>query len=88
MAQHVVVHKLPGYTDEFKAVVIPGLHKIPTPGSPDRLVTVISTEAGELLAVESRHIFTPEGLRYAQEWATQTHNSVFSVRVPDALAVV
>lgn len=86
MAQQVVVFKHPGFTDRFRAILIPGLHKVSSPPGAEP-VSVISTEAGEVLAVQSRHVFTPEGLAYAEEWATKDHSTVFDVRVPDALAV-
>lgn len=86
MAQQVIVANHPGYVDRYKATLIPGLHKVEQPG--EEPVSVISTESGETLAVRSRHLFTPEGLRYAEEWATKNHTTIFDVRVPDALAVI
>lgn len=85
MAQQVIVTPHSGHPERFRATLIPGLHKI---SSRDEAVSVVSTEAGEVLAVPSRNVFTPEGLRYADEWATQTHKSIYDIRVPDALAVV
>lgn len=79
----IVEHK--GFPQRFKATLIPGLHKVDQPGEDP--VTVISTEAGDVIAVPSRYVFTPEGLRYAEDWATQTHKSIFDIRVPDALSV-
>lgn len=84
MALHVIVTPHTGHPEQFRATLIPGLHKI---SSRSEVVSVVSTEAGEVLAVPSRNVFTPEGLRYAQEWATQTHKSIYDIRVPDALAV-
>lgn len=85
MAQSVVLFGHVGYADGFKATLIPGLHKIPSDSGGD--VSVISTEAGEVLAVKSRNLFTPEGLMYAKEWATKTHCTVFDVEMPEALRV-
>lgn len=85
MAQPVIVTPHAGYPEQFRATLIPGLHKISSRGE---LVSVVSTEAGEVLAVPSRNVFTPEGLRYAREWATKGHSTIYDVRVPDALAVV
>lgn len=65
--------------------LIPGLHRIPqTDGT---ALSVVSLDNDEIFAVPSRNVFTPEGLRYAEEWATQTHSTIYDVRVPDALAV-
>ena len=49
-ARRVKVHGLPGYTEDFRAVVIPGLDRVPAVDDRGDLA-VISTEAGELLAV-------------------------------------
>ena len=87
MAQQVIVFKLPGYVDRFRATLIPGLHRIVSARGAEP-VSVVSTEAGEVLAVESRHVFTPEGLAYAEEWATKSHASVFDIKIPEALEVV
>jgi hypothetical protein len=86
MAPQVVVFKHPGFVDRFKATLIPGLHKISSAPDVDP-VSVVSTEAGEVLAVQSRHVFTPEGLQYAEEWATKTHSTVFDVKIPEALSI-
>lgn len=59
MPQHVKVVGAPGYPEEFRAVLIPGLHKVPQPGR--NPVSVISTEAGELLAIESEFVELVEG---------------------------
>lgn len=58
MAQRVKIVGLPGYVEEFRAVIIPGLHRVPQPG--EQPVTVISTEAGELLCVPSSTVRDPE----------------------------
>jgi hypothetical protein len=50
----VKVVGVPGYPDEFRATIIPGLHEVPQPG--EEPVTVISTEAGEILVVPSSSI--------------------------------
>lgn len=44
----------PGYEDGYRCTVIPGLHEIPRPGGEP--VTVISTEAGDLLCVPSHYV--------------------------------
>lgn len=51
MAQKVKIVGLAGYPEDFRAVIIPGLHRIPRPGDVDQ--SVISTEAGELMCVPS-----------------------------------
>ena len=86
MGQQVIIADHPGYVERYKATVIPGLHEIQCAQDVEPS-TVVTTEAGEILVVRSRHVFTPEGLRYAEEWATLQHKSIFDVRVPDALAV-
>lgn len=86
MPQPVIIFRHPGFTDRFSATLIPGLHEVSS--APDvEPVSVVSTEAAEILAVKSRHVFTPEGLRYAEEWAVKTHQSVFDVAIPEALRV-
>lgn len=59
MAQRVKIVGAPGFTEEFRAVIIPGLHMVPQTGSREP-VTVISTEAGELLCVPSSTVRDPE----------------------------
>lgn len=54
MPQHVKVVGAPGYPEEFRAVLIPGLHDIPSATGDS--VSVISTEAGEVLAVPSESV--------------------------------
>lgn len=61
MPQHIKVVGAPGYPEEFRAVLIPGLHEVPQPG--EAPVSVISTEAGELLAVPSDTVRFVEGPR-------------------------
>jgi hypothetical protein len=52
MARRVKVNGVPGYTEAFRATVIPGLDRVPgVDGRGD--LAVISTEAGELLVVPS-----------------------------------
>lgn len=80
----VVITEHAGWPERRKGTLIPGLHEIPSEGE---AVSVVSLDNGELHAVPSRNVFTPEGLRYAEEWATRTHKSIYDVRVPDALAV-
>lgn len=82
----VVVYKARGYVDRYLAKVIPGLHRFPAVDGRGDL-TVLTTEAGDILVVPSRNVFTPEGLRYAEEWSTKTGRSVFDVYIPEALEV-
>lgn len=85
MSTQIVVVDHPGYVPRYHAFLIPGLHAV---GSVDgEPTTVIGTEAGDVLAVRSRHVYTPEGLRYAEEWAAKLHVPVLDVYVPRALAV-
>lgn len=84
MSVQVVITPHSGWPERRKGTLVPGLHKIP---SEREEVSVVSLENGELHAVPSRNVFTPEGLRYAEEWATRTHKTIYDVRVPDALAV-
>lgn len=49
MARKVKIVGVPGFTDDFRATVIPGLDRVAQPGEAD--VAVISTEAGETLVV-------------------------------------
>lgn len=49
MARKVKVVGVPGFGEDFRAVVIPGLDRVAQPGEAN--VAVISTEAGELLVV-------------------------------------
>jgi len=52
-ARRVKVRGLDGYTEEFTATVIPGLERVPAGAVADDRgdLAIISTEAGELLAV-------------------------------------
>ena len=84
MSIAVVITEHAGWPERRKGTLIPGLHEVPSRGE---TVTVVSLDNGELHAVPSRNVFTPEGLRYAEVWATQLHKSIYEVRVPDALAV-
>lgn len=86
MPNEVVIAGHPGFVDEFRASLIPGLHNFTTPAEKEP-VTVICTEAGEPLVVRSRYVFTAEGLAYAKEWAAVTGDSVFDVRIPEAFRV-
>lgn len=49
MARKVRIVGVPGFTEDFRATVIPGLDRVAQPGEAD--VAVISTEAGETLVV-------------------------------------
>lgn len=84
MAVQIIITEHASWPERRKGVLIPGLHEVPSRGE---VVTVVSLDNGEIHAVPSRNVFTPEGLRYAEEWATQTHKSIYDIRVPDALAV-
>lgn len=81
----IVVTEHAHWPERRKGTLIPGLHNVASRGE---VVSVVSLDNGEIHAVPSRNVFTPEGLRYAEEWATQTHKSLYDIRVPDALAVV
>lgn len=81
----VIVYNAPGF-ETFRATVLPGLHRTTEVDSRGPL-TVVLDERQEPHVVPSRHVFTPEGLRYAQEWAAKLHRSVCNVRVPEALEV-
>lgn len=85
MSQKIILVDHPGYVARYEGRLVPGLHRAGTDNNEP--VSVISTEAGDVLAVKSRHLFTPEGLRYAEEWATKLHVSVLDVYIPRALEV-
>lgn len=80
----IVVTEHAQWPERRSGTLVPGLHEIPSRGE---TVSVVSLDNGEIHAVPSRNVFTPEGLRYAEEWATQTHKTIYDIRVPDALAV-
>ena len=82
---NVIVTRHAGWPEQKPATLIPGLHEIPLAGEDP--VTVVSLENGEIHAVPSWSVFTPEGLRYAQEWATKTRAGFRGVTVPEALRV-
>lgn len=70
MPQHVKVNYPP--EPEFRAVLIPGLHQVPSVDGPP--VSVISTEAGEILAVPSETVefVKGPGVRY-EGWPEGAH---------------
>lgn len=83
---HVVVDAQEGFPEPFRAVLIPGLHEIPQPGSEP--VSVISTQSGETFCVPSSTVHdseSPEAARYRREWATLTGKSEREIYVPEAL---
>jgi hypothetical protein len=84
MAVQVVITEHAQWPERRKGVLIPGLHKIPSRGE---IVSVVSLDNGEIHAVPSRNVFTPDGLAYAEEWATKTHATVYDIRIPSALEV-
>lgn len=85
MATSVIVTEHKQFPERRKGVLIPGLHEIPqSDGIP---LSVVSFDNGEIYAVPSRNVFTPDGLAYAEEWATKAHRTIYDVRVPDALEV-
>lgn len=45
----------PGYVDEFEAVIIPGLHKIPAVDGRGEL-TVVTTEVGDIHVIPSEFV--------------------------------
>ncbi len=60
MNGRVEITGAPGFVDRFRATLIPGLHEVRLAGESEP-VSVVSTEAGEILAVPSGCItFTPE----------------------------
>lgn len=82
---NVIVTTHAGWPERKPATLFPGLHEVSVAaGDP---VTVVSLENGELHAVPSWSVFTPEGLRYAEEWATKTHSGFRGVALPEALRV-
>lgn len=85
MAVQIVVTEHAQWPERRKGVLIPGLHKVPQADGND--LSVVSLDNGEIFAVPSRNVFTPDGLAYAEEWATKTHATIYDIRVPDALEV-
>jgi hypothetical protein len=51
----VVVTGAPGFPEPFRATIVPGLHEVLMAGA-EEPVTVLSTEAGELIVVDSKYI--------------------------------
>lgn len=84
MSLAVVITEHAQWPERRKGVLIPGLHKVPSRGD---VVSVVSLDNGEIHAVPSRNVFTPDGLAYAEEWATKTHATIYDIRVPSALEV-
>lgn len=84
MSIAVVITEHAQWPERRKGVLIPGLHKVPSRGD---VVSVVSLDNGEIHAVPSRNVFTPDGLAYAEEWATKTHATIYDIRVPSALEV-
>lgn len=81
----VVVTEHAQWPERKSGTLIPGLHEIPQ--TDGRALSVVLLANGEIHAVPSRNVFTPEGLRYAEEWATKSHSTIYDVRVPEALEV-
>lgn len=81
---NIIVVEHAGWPERKAATLIPGLHEVPSRGE---VVTVVTLENGELHAVPSEFVFTTEGLRYAEEWATKTHSGFRGVVLPAALRV-
>lgn len=82
---NVIIFRHPGYADRIEATTIPGLHAIGVASDVQPQSVVVTSE--DTITVRSRHVFTPEGLRYAQEWAVKSGRSVFDVCIPEALKV-
>lgn len=82
---NVVIVDHPGYVSRYHADLVPGMHRAGVDNNEP--VTVVITEAEEYLAVQSRHVYTPEGLRYAEELASRLHVGVLDVYIPTALQV-
>lgn len=55
MPQHVKVVGAPGYVEEFRAVLVPGLHKVPAVDGRGPL-SVLCTEVGEYHVVPSANV--------------------------------
>lgn len=85
MSIAVVITEHAQWPERRKGVLIPGLHKVPQPDG--TALSVVSLDNGEIHAVPSRNVFTPDGLAYAEEWATKTHATIYDIRVPSALEV-
>ena len=89
MAQYVKITGAPGFVDEFTATLIPGLHGIPSAVAGDETITIISTSAGEVLAVPSQFVeFTDESplaQAYRAEWSVKADRNPSDVYIPEAL---
>lgn len=55
MPQHVKVVGAPGFVEEFRAILIPGLHKIPAVDGRGEL-SVVTTEVGDIHVIPSKHV--------------------------------
>ena len=65
MSIAVVITEHAGWPERRKGTLIPGLHEVPSRGE---TVTVVSLDNGELHAVPSRNVFTPEGRAKVDEF--------------------
>jgi hypothetical protein len=87
MAQRVEINGQPGYADGFKAVLIPGLHEVVYVDDAEPK-SVIVTEAGDILAVDSKNVTfvdSPQAAAYRAEWATKADRNPRDVYIPEAL---
>lgn len=79
----IVVIEHQGWPERRSGHLIPGLHEIPQAnGVP---LSIVSLDNGEIHAVPSASVYTPEGLAYVEEWAVKAHRPLSDVRVPKAL---
>lgn len=85
MTVKIVITEHAHWPERKTGSLIPGLHKVTALDG--RILSIVCLDNGEIHAVPSRNVFTPEGLRYAEEWSTKTRASVYDIRVPDALEV-
>lgn len=83
----VIVYKAPGFEDRMTGETVPGLHWVSEVDGRGPLSVVLIDGDEEPRVLPLRHVFTPEGLRYAEEWAAKNHSTVLDVRVPEALEV-
>lgn len=89
MAQYVKITGAPGFVDGFIATLIPGLHEIPSTSPAEGPVTIISTSAGEVLAVPSVFVSlteeSPLAQAYRSEWSVKADRNPSDVYIPEAL---
>lgn len=89
MAVHIIARKAPGFDPDTRGTIVDGLERV---GSSDQgPLTVIVTEAGDFLAIPSKHIEvidssdSPDAAAYREEWAVKSGRNPRDVYVPEAL---